>query len=283
MITLAISKTLKGTPAERAMVLMRPFIGKDYAKQWLDEGIPIVFCLVKNDGKRTSIPAEKCAWILRNDGFGPSAVLLGKSKNYWTGCISVFTRAGDVITDADSILKFLEKAVTAKAKNDDLHSYRLEVPDDTAVYKKLWSQGGSVVLVVPVDAQLETLGQRWCKSEFSMERMQGAEILSHFKSDKNIELLKSLLKDTSIRNRSKHRSVPGKTDLELVYRKKVYSVRKTAFDALRKLGVMVDRPILEELLEGQDDQQGERIKPSLLSFRGAGEDFREKIGVLSGQ
>ena len=50
-----------------------------------------------------------------------------------------------------------------------------------------------------------------------------------------------------------YHTVPGKTELELVYRKKVYDVRQAAFAALCKLGVKVDTPVLEELLEGKDE------------------------------
>jgi hypothetical protein len=38
----------------------------------------------------------------------------------------------------------------------------------------------------------------------------------------------------------------------LVYRKKLYYVRQAAFDALREFAVKVEKPVLEELLEGRD-------------------------------
>ena len=68
VVTIAISKTLKGTHKERETFLLYPYIYKDYAKQWKDEGIPIIFCLIKNDGKRISVPADKFAWVLRDNG-----------------------------------------------------------------------------------------------------------------------------------------------------------------------------------------------------------------------
>ena len=44
----------------------------------------------------------------------------------------------------------------------------------------------------------------------------------------------------------------GKSELELVYRKKVFFVRQVAFDALTAMGVDIKPPELEVLLEGRD-------------------------------
>jgi hypothetical protein len=128
----------------------------------------------------------------------------------------------------------------------------LAVPGDTAVYKKLWS-GSAVYLTVPVDEKLELLGQKWCKSNSICERAEGAKILRYFKNEKNIGILKSLLNDPNSAESTLHRTVPGRSELELVHRKKVYYVRQAAFDALRKLGSEVAKPVLEELLEGRDE------------------------------
>src|SRR5262245_10659048 len=54
LVTIAITKTLKGEHADRETMLLRPYIYDGFAKQWLDEGISIIFFLIKNDGKRVS-------------------------------------------------------------------------------------------------------------------------------------------------------------------------------------------------------------------------------------
>jgi hypothetical protein len=251
-VTVAISRTLKGAHADRETFLLHPYIYRGYARQWLDEGLPILLCLVKNDGKRLPLPPEKFAWVLREDGNGPNAVLLGKSKHYWTGSSPVLTRDFEVLTEPEAILKFVERTVKAAAKGPARRSHTLDVPGGTAVYKKLWSRS-AVRLIVPVDATLEALGRRWCKGEGAWERYEGARILRHFRNETNVGLLKSLLGDPSTSEATLHRTVPGKVELELVYRKKLYYVRQAAFDALREFGVNVDRPVLEELLEGRDD------------------------------
>jgi hypothetical protein len=65
-------------------------------------------------------------------------------------------------------------------------------------------------------------------------------------------MLKSLLADSNKREATLYRAT-DRTPAKLVYRKNVYYVRQAAFDALRKLGVRVKRPVLEELLEGRDE------------------------------
>jgi len=122
---------------------------------------------------------------------------------------------------------------------------------NTAVFRTMWSRS-SVRLILPVDEQLEKFGQGWCKSADASERAQGADILAHFKNEKNIVLLKSLLADPN-KSESASYSSARKNPAGLVYRKNVYYVRQAAFDALSELGAKVERPVLEELLEGRDE------------------------------
>jgi hypothetical protein len=251
-VTVAISNTLKGVHTQRETFVLPAYIYHGYAEQWMEEAIPIVFFLLKNDGKRASFPPDRFAWVLRDNQIGPDAVLLGKSKYYWTGCIPVLTRDFEVLTETDTIVKFLEKTVKAAGQHKTPQPHTLAVPGDTAVYKKLW-QRSAVFLVVPVDARLEILGQKWCKSDWPHQRAEAAKVLGHFKTEKNIALLKSLLNDSNSAEETLHRTVPGTTELELVYRKRVYYVRQAAFVALRDLGAKVDKPVLQDLLEGRDE------------------------------
>jgi hypothetical protein len=150
VVTIAISKTLKGAAADRETVLVPQYIYRGFAKQWMDEGIPIVFCLNKHDGKRISIPTDKFAWVLRDDHNSVDAILLGESKNYFTGCIPVLTRDFKVLTKTDAIIKYLEKTIAALPKNATPRSVEVEVPDNTPVFEKLWSKS-AVYLVIPGD------------------------------------------------------------------------------------------------------------------------------------
>ena len=118
LVTVAISRTIKGQQTKSVAFLSEvQILGgalKEYhfGKQWMDEGIPMLFCLVKNDGNRSPFSAEKAAWVLRD------AVLLGKSKHEWrTGCIRVLTRDFSVLTEKDFILKYAEETVKATPKD----------------------------------------------------------------------------------------------------------------------------------------------------------------------
>jgi HEAT repeat protein len=126
------------------------------------------------------------------------------------------------------------------------------VPGQTAVYKKLWSLG-TVRLIVPADEKLEAFGRNLCESKSSLSRVEGARILQLFKNDKNVAILKKLLSDDATSEKTSHELIRG--HMELVYRKKEYHVRQAAYKALRELGVKVEKPVLEELLEGSDDPE----------------------------
>ena len=79
-VTVAVSETLKGTRADRAIFLLPAYVSKGYAKQWMEEGIPIIFCLVKNDGKRVSIDSNKFEWVAHDDGDDVERGSLGQKQ-----------------------------------------------------------------------------------------------------------------------------------------------------------------------------------------------------------
>jgi len=197
VVTVAVSKTLKGAPAERETFLVPQYIDRDFAKHWMDEEIPIVFCLNKHDGKSISIPNDKFAWVLRHDQNDVDAILLGESKHEFTGCIPVLTRDCNVLTKPEAILKYLEKTLAAIPKNATPRSIKVDVPGDTPAHKRLW-EDGSNELIIPVDDATEALGQDWCKARSPGRRRDGARILGQFKSEKNIAILKSLLDDPGV-------------------------------------------------------------------------------------
>ena len=118
LVTITVSKTIKGTQTESVAFLSEvqtlgaPPKEYHYGQQWKDEDTPILFCLVKNDGKRSPFAFEKSKWVLRD------AVLLGKSKREWwtTGCIHALTRDFEVITEKDAILKYADQTVKTLRK-----------------------------------------------------------------------------------------------------------------------------------------------------------------------
>jgi hypothetical protein len=253
VLTVEISKTIKGSTEKTVSFVMPAYIERLYATQWREEGIPIIFCLKANNGKRVPFSGDRFKWVIRDDGNGSCTILLGKSKNYWTGCKPAFTCNFDVLTEPRALLEFVESTVKVQRNEPITHYYSVAVPGGSAAAEQLANPWSRNWLIVPVDKKLEALGLTRCASKSPIYREEGAKIVGHFKSDKNIKILKTLLEDSSTSDCTLHQTVPGKEALQLVYRKKVYSVRKAAFESLQMLGVNVDRPVLEELLESRDE------------------------------
>src|SRR5260370_35862840 len=143
----------------------------------MDQGIRMMCCLVKNDGKRVSIPAEKFPWVVRDNGNSPDAVLLGKSKQPWylTGCILVLTRDFEILTEPAVIVKYVEKTLSNEPKNAVAKSHTLQVPFGTAVAQTL-APMNATFLTVPVDEKLRSFAVNCSKSKSSMARTTGPTI-----------------------------------------------------------------------------------------------------------
>jgi hypothetical protein len=248
--TVEVAKTFKGTPADRATFLLRNYNGPA-AKGWMDDGVPLMFFLVKRDrAKETKGLPGGFDWLLRDDGNSHSAVLLGKTNRTFPLTVRALTRDFNVLTDPDAILERLDKAARSPGAKD-VRGHTLEVPGGTPVFKALYG-GSAVMLTVPVDDELEQLGRRWCDSRSQIQRAEGAKILGYFKNDKNIELLNALLQDPGSSIEETSRSVPGRKELQLVSSKRLYPVRRLAYEALTAFGVKVEKPVLEEFLPGAD-------------------------------
>jgi hypothetical protein len=247
--TVRVSRTLKGQPAAEVKFLLRNYRGP-VAKQWRAMKLPMLFFVVARERANEPGFPPGVEWVLRDDHNDHCAVLLGKSNERWTFTIPVLTRDFDVLTDPDAILKRVETAVRAQPGGPKRKPHKLGVPPDTAVYNKLWARS-AVYLTVPVDRELEALGRRWCRSPSFSTRIDGAKILGHFKNEENIKRLKALLNDPDYSTEEAARTVPGQRELVLLYRKRLYEVRRIAYETLRRFGVEVRRPVLEELLEGK--------------------------------
>jgi hypothetical protein len=244
VLTVAVAKTLKGTHAEQATFVLPDWIGP-IARDWQTEGNEMLFCLVRRDRHKDqdNVPAT-AEWVIRTDHIGPCAVMLGKTRLEWPRTMGVFTRDFRVLTDPKAITKHVENAIAAERRDAPAKSHAMDVPVGSAVFEKLWG-GSAVLLVVPVDEQLEAAGRKLCASREYFDRVEGVKILRQFKNAKNIDILRSLLDDPNFSTEEKSRTVPGKAELELVYRKRVYEVRRLAYEALRDFDVRVDMPVIE--------------------------------------
>ena len=248
MATVKISQTLKGRRAKQVTFLVRNYDGA-VAGKWIKLGVPVLFCLVSSKhAPREGAPIEKVDWILRDNGNEHCAIILGKADRDKTYTIEAFTKDFEVVTEPDRIIKTLDTFLRSHAKEWKKRSHVVDVPFGTAVHKALYDNS-SVELKVPLDRSLETLGRRWCRSESSVRRIEGVKILAYFKNGTNIRLLKTLLQDPGSAIETMDMVPLGKAKVVTIYRKRVYEVRKRAYETLREFGVEVPKPVFEKMLK----------------------------------
>lgn len=224
IVTVNVSKTIRGKHEETIRFTTQP---GGSAANWQKAGVPILFCLVNRDRSKDAKELPDPSLVLRHGPGYVSAFPLGKADQRES---DVFTREFGVLTDADAIVKYVEaysKTIPADWKRK---SIRIGLPGDTPAFKKLWA-GSAVYFTLPVDAALEAQGKKWCASKRGDNRVLGIASLKEYPSEPNIKILKGLLTDENVAIGSG---------------KKYYYVRTKAFEALRDLGVTVERPILEE-------------------------------------
>jgi hypothetical protein len=251
LATVDVSRTLKGPPTGQVTFLL-PNYGEPVARQWLQSGVPSLFCLVSIRRSRAEgLPRSGVEWALRAEGDRISAIPFGGTQKDRRLTIQAFTRDFGIVTEPEQVIKAIATFTRSLPRGWQRQSHLVEVPRKTAVHNKLFARN-AVFLKVPVEGHLERLGRSWCLSENYGARIEGVKILRRFKNDVNIGMLKAFLKDTGSSEESRSRTRPGGTDLVLVYRKRVYEVRQLAYEALQAFGVKVKAPVLEVLLEGPE-------------------------------
>ena len=217
VVTIDVSKTVRGKRDETIRFANRPRAAAD----WQKARVWVLFCL--KDTKE--VPGVDL--VLRHGPGYASAVLLGKTDERTN---DVFTRDFRVLTDPKAIVKHVEAYAEAIPAEWKRKSIRIDLPFNTPAHGKLWA-GSAVYFTLPVDAAQEAQGKKWCASDRGDNRVMGIVSLREFPSEENIKILKGLLADVNYATGSG---------------KKYYYVRTKAFEALRDLGVKVERPVLEE-------------------------------------
>jgi len=167
-----------------------------------------------------------------------------------------------ILKKREEILKSIKNAVAFKSKKDKSNHEMVGIPYSSEVYRALWL-GSGVFFVVPADRRLEKHAYKWLKSKDIFTRLGGVEALRLFKSDENTKLLKSLLNDTDFM------TISGGGE-----NKRVYSVRKTAYEILKEWGIEVEKPVLE-VTEKPSSTETKKAKQFLL-------DGFSIIGIIAG-
>jgi hypothetical protein len=144
-VTVATSKTYKGTHADRLTVLLWAD-SASIAKAWKDDDVPLLFFLSKNGDENTP---PKCDWSLARSGTGRySAVRLGHPDTDRT--MPACTREYEILTKSDAITKRVEEALKSAPKGGKPESKRVKAPEESAVFKRFYARS-SVELVVPAE------------------------------------------------------------------------------------------------------------------------------------
>jgi hypothetical protein len=298
VVTVEVLKTIKGDHAPRVTFVMQSLL-QPLAERWFAKGAPMLFCLVNRNRVDKNVPLPKgVEWGLRNHT-GHSAVLLTpvRRSEHVAGedrlqTLGVVTSDCNVIEDVDAILKAVEEAARAFPAGTEWKSVILDLPEDTPAFERYYS-GSSVWLTVPVDAKLEMLARAWCRHESWQVRCHAAALLRHFKSEQNIEILRTLLRDP--RSYIEHRYVagpnntirvsylPAPSDPPPLSRKRIYPVRNVAYKVLQEFGVEVDPSVLEGPLEEAvvPPVSGESEDEVPHSVRFLGVDWRVCIALVA--
>jgi hypothetical protein len=137
-------------------------------------------------------------------------------------------------------LHFAKQYLEAEAKSKvdrkpdgTVPSEDIEIPTDSPLDAELHTLSSNA-LVVPLIDQTEAKAKKWIKSKSSVDRLNGVAILAHFKSNENIDLLKSRLVDAEVQS-----SIEGMNTIRR------YPVRAAALAALKAWKVPANAVVAE--------------------------------------
>ena len=104
-----------------------------------------------------------------------------------------------VLRDAQSVVRAVRETVSSVPGPTTVDTMLLSVPWTVAKFVRPTS-GMGLDLEVPIDSRLERWALASYRSKDPMRRLEAATALGHFKSEKNIAVLKGMLTDPSFGN-----------------------------------------------------------------------------------
>ncbi|MHC4138034.1 MAG: hypothetical protein ACYS0K_24095 [Planctomycetota bacterium] len=232
-----VEETLKGERRESvSFVVCHDARQESFVRKTRPKGVEMLCFLVKSERLDEVDDVEaKEPWALHNLQEVESLLHLEGDRVFWT-----FDRSGKEYDGREGILGAVRRAIrtmpTGKRPKSAVVEYPI-LPDPVPL-------AGPDYLVVPIDHHLESLAQKMLAVKDEKYRIKGVKILRHFKSERNIELLKGLLNSEAVsrtvENPFRHTVIgesPGW---------RVYWLRAEAWRVLRSWGVKVNRPVLLE-------------------------------------
>ncbi|WP_182865914.1 hypothetical protein [Stieleria mannarensis] len=157
------------------------------------------------------------------------------------GKVELFLADFTVLHEPDAVVRAAKEIIRHTPTHvRQLQTVRLVIPPNVLVDTQLGPYGQ---LIVPVDERLEQRAIGFLTSESYSRRSEGAKILRYFKSDANIDRLRTLLGDAGY---SQQRAGDGN-------RSKYDGVRNDAYQTLRAWGIEVERPVIAKPDDRHDD------------------------------
>lgn len=229
--TMDVTETLKGDGSERPTFIVPP--------TWTAPSESVICFLVASGRyKDYYVRAhEECALAARGRGGFAFCVPLDREP-----AVGIFDTDFREYTKAEDILRVTREAVAAIVVPQPASTW-VEVPMGSDVHRKLYG-GSSVFLVAPLSAAMERKAQGWLGApELDATRpepTQALVVLKHFKSDENVALIRPLLEDVQ--------HVGTLRDPETDRVRRIYYLRKAAYETLVGWGVDVVQPVIEEFV-----------------------------------
>lgn len=112
----------------------------------------------------------------------------------------VFKADFTLLRDPEEVIQAAKAVVKSAPINvQRIHTFKLQVPHK-AIKGTRWEDWSGLSLSVPIDGHLEKRAIKNIHSDDPWRRYQAVKALSHFKSEDNVTLLKSLLDDPAHNN-----------------------------------------------------------------------------------
>lgn len=222
-VTVRVAETIKGTRRRTVRFRVRHVWGPS-PRSWKTGKAELLLFLVDSQRRAGEDRGYLRAPLALRKAMRHAAITLRRPK--------LFTRTLQVLSSRTAVLRATRRAAKASRRSTPTSRFRIDVPFNTPVFNALYG-GSSVWLYVPVDRTLERNAHAWIRARDIYHRVQGARALAHFRSAKNIALLRKLLADPGFVTETGG----GRSD-------RVFVVRRAALKTLRAWQLRVHAPVI---------------------------------------
>ena len=261
-VTVNVHETLKGEHADSLLFTDRTSASDKIYEGWKTAGGEQLWFFTrvgkpkgKNDADATPrrVRFSQDSSVIR---LGPP---VPEEKDFSPPPAAFFTVDLKVVKEPKDILAATRAAVAETPKQGWFLSHRVNLP--RAVMEATGRSGDANDLVAPVDHRLEAAARQWIATPEEVPlrlgiskddatryysgafQCEGARALRFFKSRENAAILKRLLDSPAF-----YEEIRAGDDGQVVPVRKVYHVRKAAYEALQEWEVEVVQPVLTEEL-----------------------------------